>query len=190
LVKINKKENNLKLNEKGKLSRNSVAEGIINNVRQTIIRDQLTDPRFYKEMSKLLDDLIQQKREDSKEYEKFLKLAEELVLKMSKGQNTGSVPSKLQGKTEAIIIYNNLPDILSNATYPIIAAEPEVDYGDKLAHLSLEIDRAMRELAPAGWRGDDTREKQVLNALFPIMQRDRIATSALFDLLKNMKGYE
>ena len=60
-----------KLNEKGKLSRNSVAEGIINNVRQTIIRDQLTDPRFYKEMSKLLDDLIQQKREDSKEYEKF-----------------------------------------------------------------------------------------------------------------------
>jgi type I restriction enzyme R subunit len=179
-----------KLNEKGKLSRNSVAEGIINNVRQTIIRDQLTDPRFYKEMSKLLDDLIQQKREDSKEYENFLKLAEELVLKMSKGQNTGSVPSKLQGKTEAIIIYNNLPDILSNATYPIIAAEPEVDYGDKLAHLSLEIDRAMRELAPAGWRGDDTREKQVLNALFPIMQRDRIVTSALFDLLKNMKGYE
>jgi type I restriction enzyme R subunit len=48
----------------------------------------------------------------------------------------------------------------------------------------------MRELAPAGWRGDDTREKQVLNALFPIMQRDRIVTSALFDLLKNMKGYE
>jgi type I restriction enzyme R subunit len=179
-----------KLNEKGKLSRNSVAEGIINNVRQTIIRDQLTDPRFYKEMSKLLDDLIQQKREDSKEYEKFLKLAEELVLKMSKGQNTGSVPSKLQGKNEAIIIYNNLPDILSNASVPFIVAEPGVEYGDKLVHLSLEIDRAMRELAPAGWRGDDTREKQVLNALFPIMQRDRNVTTSLFDLLKNMKGYE
>ena len=27
----------------------------------------------------------------------------------------------------------------------------------------------MRENAPAGWKGDDTREKQVLNALFPIM---------------------
>jgi type I restriction enzyme R subunit len=36
-----------KLNEKGKLSRNAIAEGIINNVRKTIIRDQLTDPRFY-----------------------------------------------------------------------------------------------------------------------------------------------
>ena len=44
-----------KLNEKGKLSRNAIAEGIINNVRKTIIRDQLTDPMFYAEMSKLLD---------------------------------------------------------------------------------------------------------------------------------------
>ena len=52
-----------KLNEKGNLSRNAIAEGIINNVRKTIIRDQLTDPRFYAEMSKLLDDLIKQSRE-------------------------------------------------------------------------------------------------------------------------------
>jgi type I restriction enzyme R subunit len=47
-----------KLNDKGKLSRNAIAEGIINNVRKTIIREQLTDPRFYEQISKLLDDLI------------------------------------------------------------------------------------------------------------------------------------
>ena len=58
-----------KLNEKGKLSRNAIAEGIINNVRKTIIRDQLTDPRFYAEMSKLLDDLIKQSGEDAAAYE-------------------------------------------------------------------------------------------------------------------------
>jgi type I restriction enzyme R subunit len=51
-----------KLNEKGKLSKNAIAEGIINNVRKTIIRDQLTDPKFYAQMSKLLDDLIKQSR--------------------------------------------------------------------------------------------------------------------------------
>jgi type I restriction enzyme R subunit len=179
-----------KLNERGKLSRNSIAEGIINNVRQTIIRDQLTDPRFYKEMSKLLDDLIKQKRDDAAAYEAFLKKAEELVQKMARGQNNTSVPNKLQGKTEAIIIYNNLPDILSHASTPLFAAEPQTEYGDKLVHLALEIDGVMREMAPAGWRGDDTREKQVLNALFPIMKRDRAATTALFELLKNMKGYE
>ena len=179
-----------KLNEKGKLSRNSIAEGIINNVRQTIIRDQLTDPRFYEEMSKLLDDLIQQKRQDASDYEVFLKKAEELVQKMAKGHHNSSVPGKLQGKAEAIIIYNNLPDILTHVAIPFIAAEPPVEYGNKLVHLALDIDRVMREMAPAGWRGDDAREKQVLNALFPVMQRDRAATIALFELLKNMKGYE
>ena len=47
----------------------------------------------------------------------------------------------------------------------------------------------MREQAPAGWKGDQAREAQVLNGLFPLMGRDRAATQALFDLVKNMPGY-
>ena len=47
----------------------------------------------------------------------------------------------------------------------------------------------LREKAPAGWKGDDTREKQVLNALFPIMARDREATQAIFEIIKNQRGY-
>jgi type I restriction enzyme R subunit len=62
--------------QKGKLSKNAIAEGIINNVRKTIIRDQLTDPRFYEQMSKLLDDLIKQSRADTAAYEEFLRQAE------------------------------------------------------------------------------------------------------------------
>src|SRR5205823_11208382 len=68
-----------KLNEKGTLSRNAIAEGVINNVRKTIVRDQLTDPRFYDQMSKLLDDLIKQSRADAAAYEEFLRKAEALV---------------------------------------------------------------------------------------------------------------
>src|SRR5699024_1780582 len=58
-----------KLNARGTLSKDAVAEGIINNVRKTIIRDQLTDPRFYEHMSVLLDDLIAQQRDSAEEYE-------------------------------------------------------------------------------------------------------------------------
>ena len=43
-------------------SKNAIAEGIINNVCKTIIRDQLMDPRFYEQLSKLLDDLVRQSR--------------------------------------------------------------------------------------------------------------------------------
>jgi type I restriction enzyme R subunit len=72
-----------KLNEKGKLSNNAIAEGIINNVRKTIIRDQLTDPKFYEQMSKLLEDLIQQK---ARRHRKLRAVLEE---RRSAGQATG-----------------------------------------------------------------------------------------------------
>ena len=47
----------------------------------------------------------------------------------------------------------------------------------------------LHQITPAGWKGDDTREKQVLNALFPIMSRDRVATQAIFEIIKNQPGY-
>ncbi len=33
------------------------------------------------------------------------------------------------------------------------------------------------------------RENQVLNALFPVMSRDREATQAIFEIIKNQRGY-
>ncbi len=176
-----------KLNEKGKLSNNAVAEGIINNVRKTIIRDQLTDPRFYAEMSKLLDDLIKQSRADASAYEEFLKEAEELVKRMANKDAVTGVPAILHGKREAVVIYNNLYDILAGGT-SMTREETPIERGERSA-LALRIDQAMRENAPAGWKGDDIREKQVLNALFPIMSRDRQATLALFEIIKNQPGY-
>jgi type I restriction enzyme R subunit len=173
-----------KLNANGKLSTNAIAEGIINNVRKTIIRDQLTDPRFYAEMSKLLDDLIQQSRVDATEYEEFLKKAEELVKRMAKKDSVAGVPAALRGHPEIIVIYNNLP------TIPATTFQCPTDYGAK-ATLATEIDVAMRERAPAGWKSDTEGPKgiQVLNALFPIMSRDREATQAIFEIIKNQPGY-
>ena len=179
-----------KLNEKGKLSRNAIAEGIINNVRKIVVRDQLTDPRFYEQMSKLLDDLIKQSRKDAAAYEAFLRKAEALVKRLADRQPEDGVPAALHGRREATVIYNNLPQIL--AAVPARAdrvGEPPPEYGDERLQLALEIDRIMREQAPADWKGDQTREAQVLNALFPLLERNREATLALFELVKNQPGY-
>jgi type I restriction enzyme R subunit len=178
-----------KLNERGNLSRNAIAEGIINNVRKTIIREQLTDPRFYEQMSKLLDDLIKQSRADAAEYEEFLRNAEVLVKRLAAKQPDEGVPAALHGKREATVIYNNLPRILAGRDGEAAVVEPRADYADELLRLALEIDRVMRERAPAGWKGDQAREAQVLNALFPLLNRDRDATLALFELIKNQPGY-
>lgn len=171
-----------KLSAKGQLSRNAVAEGIINNVRKTIIRDQLTDPRFYAEMSKLLDDLIRLQREEAADYEKFLQDAEALVRQLAGKQPTANVPAVLHGKAEATVLFNNLSSI------PATTFQCPTDDEQKAA-LALELDLVMREHAPAGWKGDDTREKQVLNALYPLMSRDRTATQAIFEIIKNQVGY-
>ncbi len=171
-----------KLNEKGKLTKNAIAEGIINNVRKTIIRDQLTDPRFYDHMSKLLDDLIKQSRADAAAYEEFLRKAEELVKRLASKQPDAGIPSALHGKREATVVFNNLASI-SASTFQCPAND------DDKAALALRIDLAVRERAPAGWKGDRAREAQVLNALFPILDRDRDATLALFEIIKNQPGY-
>lgn len=177
-----------KLNEKGRLSRNAIAEGIINNVRKTIIRDQLTDPRFYAEMSQLLDDLIKQSRTDAAAYELFLQQAEELVRRMAKRDTVAGVPAMLHGRPEAVLrIYHNLPDILAGGVSALRDESPQEQ--EERAALALRIDQAMREHAPAGWKGDEMREKQVLNALFPLLSRDRQATQALFEIIKNQPGY-
>lgn len=178
-----------KLNQKGKLSKNAVAEGIVNNVRKTIIRDQLTDPRFYEQLSKLLDDLIDDWRNETASYKEFLERAEAIVKKLGEGGHTNNAPAQLHGKREALVIYNNLPAILANAN-PVHVGENANVPQQRLVEMALAIDRAMHEDAPSDWRGDDAREKQVLNALFPIMQRDRDATRAVFELIKQQAGYK
>ena len=105
-------------------------------------------------------------------------------------QTAEGVPVALHGKREATVIYNNLPRILEAGRAEAAGvAEPSSDYGDDPVKLALEIDRMMRERAPAGWRGDQAREAQVLNALFPLLDRDQEATLALFELIKNQPGY-
>src|SRR5690606_35341353 len=134
-----------KLNEKGKLSQNAVAEGIINNVRKTIIRDQLTDPRFYEQISKLLDDLISDWRNETASYQEFLQRMEALVKTLDKGYSEDEVPTELIGKREALILYKNLPALISDEENVNKVAYQKGGYIDPLVSLALRIDAAMRE---------------------------------------------
>ena len=142
-------------------------------------------------MSKLLDDLIKQSREDAAAYEEFLRQAEELVKRLVTKHSDDDVPTALHGRPEATVIYNNLPQILAASRAPVdgLAEAMSSDYEEERLRLALEVDRVMREQAPAGWKGDQAREAQVLNALFPLLNRKREATRALFELIKNQPGY-
>ncbi len=134
-------------------------------------------------MSKLLDDLIKQSRADAAAYEEFLKKAEELVKRLAR--------EEADRRTFLRCFTANRRPSCSSTTSPAFPATtfqcPADDDGEGEARARNRP--AMREKAPAGWKGDDTREKQVLNALFPIMSRDREATQAIFEIIKNQPGY-
>ena len=95
---------------------------------------------------------------------------------------SGGVPSQLHGKTEAIVIYNNL------ATIPRSTFQCPQSIEER-AQLALDIDHSVRTKAPSAWKGDETREKQVLNELFPLLNRDREATIGLFQIIKRQSDY-
>ncbi|WP_458791608.1 type I restriction endonuclease subunit R [Yoonia sp. MH D7] len=171
-----------KLNDKGKLSKKSIAEGIINNLRRTIIRDQLTDPRFYDQMSKLLEDLIRQSRDDAAAYEQFLLDAQKLAQQLGNAGASSAVPADLKGNREAIVLFNNLDGLGGN-----IFACPADEEG-KTA-LAMAIDQAIRGSAQSGWKGDYTRERQVKSLIYPMLNSDPIATLALFEIVKSQQGY-
>ena len=168
-----------KLNASGKLSTSAVAEAIINNVRKTIIRDQLTNPRFYEKMSKLLADLLKQKRDDKKSYKQFLHQAEALVRQMQAGASESRLPSALTDRPLAMVVYENLP-----AIHGVSYSNPREE-GPRAA-AALAIANVIRDEAPADWwEGDPTKVAQVRNALHPLLDKDEAATEALFDLIRN-----
>lgn len=97
-------------------------------------------------------------------------------------QPEDGTPAVLHGKREATVIFNNLDSLpRGNFQYP--------DRDEDKALLAVRLDSVVREHAPAGWKGDQAREAQVLNALFPILERDREATLAMFEIIKNQPGY-
>ncbi len=74
-------------------------------------------------------------------------------------------------------------------TAPLRASQSRYPTAEDRAALAVRLDRVVRESAPAGWKGDQAREAQVLNALYPVLDRDREATRAVFEIVKNQPGY-
>ena len=178
-----------KLNAKGS-SNKAVAEGIINNVRKAIIQERLTDPRFFKEMSSLLDELIKQSRDDARSYEAFLKQAEELAKKLAAHASGGEqAPEALQGKPEAVVLYRNLPDILARPADAVRVGDARTLHGSELINKAVQIDAAMRADVPADWKGDEIKERSVMRTLLALVDGDKAAMLKLFELVRNQPGY-
>jgi type I restriction enzyme R subunit len=85
----------------------AMAETIENNIRKLIIDEQEVNPRYYEQMSKLLDEIIKQRRDEAFEYEEYLK---QIVILIKKAKNPlfhTNVPESINTPAKKAL-YDNL----------------------------------------------------------------------------------
>ncbi len=121
-------------------NKDAVAETIENNVRKLIIDEQPVNPKYYENMSDLLDALIEQRRNDALEYEQYLVRIVDLAKKVKNGVTYPKALDSL-GKR---ILYDNL---------------------EKNEVLALAVDREICLTKKNNFRGNKFKEREVLFAI-------------------------
>ena len=150
-------------------NREAIAETIENNVRSKIIKEGVNDPAFYEKMSELLGEVIKLRKTKAVEYEEYLKKIANLVAMVQVGK-AEETPEKLNTPGKRAL-YNNLQAAIS----PIegnAAADGHTPYcedSEKTLELALKIDAAVKAARPDDWRGIQSREMLVKQAIYSVL---------------------
>ncbi|MEZ9067644.1 type I restriction endonuclease subunit R [Vibrio atlanticus] len=123
----------------------AMAEAIENNVRRTIVDENPINPKYYDQMSSLLDEIIRQRREKALNYQEYLEQIRELAKKVvnPSGNRSASYPDSVDTAAKQSL-YDNL-------------GNDEV--------LTAKIDTAVRYTKKADWLGDRFKEREIANAI-------------------------
>lgn len=152
--------------EYGNKSQQAVAETIENNVRKVIIEESQTNPKYYDKMSKLLDELIRMRKEETLAYQEYLEKIKELAKKVSLPSSSNDYPSSIDSRAKQAL-YDNL----------------ESD-----EHLALKLDQVIQENKLDGWRDGGIKEKKLMLAV-NVVVNDPDKTLELMEIIKAQSEY-
>ena len=143
-----------------------MAEVIENNVRSAIVDENPVNPKYYEKMSVLLEELIEQRKQQSIEYQEYLQKIAELVRQIKQ--------PGLQKYPPAI----NTP--ARRALYDNIAQD-----ADWVAHL----DATILQNKPDNWANNPMKTKQLLKVLRPLLREKAADETAFIELIKQQEAY-
>ena len=159
----------------------AVAETIVNNVRRLIIDEMAVNPRYYEKMSELLDALILQRKQEAIDYKDYLSRIVALTEEVKNPQTQSSYPSSIDSAALRAL-FDNLQVRGPTLSYD---AEPLVE---TKAAKALAIDRAIRSVKKADWRGNRFKEREVRNAIRSALGDENLAEQ-IFAIVKNQRDY-
>jgi type I restriction enzyme R subunit len=168
--------------------RQAMAETIENNVRRLIIDEMAVNPKYYEKMSELLDALIEQRRQEALDYKAYLRRIVELTRQVSRPETQGTYPSTINsGPLRAL--YDNLEDVAA----AMVRERPAPRVGRAAAtsreEKALAIDRSIRDVKKADWRGNRFKEREVRNAILAALGDDEALVDRIFEIVKAQRDY-
>jgi len=149
-----------------KSSTEAIAETIENNVRRKIIKEHLIDPAYFEEMSKLLKEIIKERKANAVSYEEYLKKIAALANKVSNPAQE-YLPESIKKSNARRALYNNLD-------------------GDE--ELAVIMDEAVKYVKKADWRGNEAKEREIKKALYDIL-KDKNEVERIFPIIKQQNEY-
>ena len=161
-------------------NRDAIAETIDNNVRSTIIKEQLTDPAYYEKMSALLEEIIVARRAKAIDYETYLARIATLAKQVKTGHDD-TTHEKLKQSAALRAVYNSLQKNAARFTQCAQAADDDTE--DPILNLAVRVDRAIRQARPDDWRGFAPKENRIKTALLPVLGGDMEAVLMLFPII-------
>jgi len=152
-------------------NKEAMAEAIENNLRKVIIEESPTNPMYYEKMSVLLNELIQLRKEETSEYEKYLNGIIALSVKVKKPSTSIEYPATLNTAAKRAL-FDNL--------------------GQNEALVN-ELDQKILRTKKDGWRDNRQKSKAVRIAIEEVLGRhgitDDVEVHRIFDLVRNQREY-
>lgn len=144
----------------------AVAEVIENNVRRKIVEKKSTNPKYFEKMSALLNKLIEQRKKDIIDYEKYLNRIVELTKNVNDPESSSFYPNTIKKSPALRALYDNY-------------AQNE--------DLVLEIDETVKKYKQDSFRGDPAKERKIMRGLRPIVGEDDI--EKVFEIITGQGEY-
>ncbi|MEG3767113.1 type I restriction endonuclease subunit R [Alteromonas sp. 14N.309.X.WAT.G.H12] len=152
-----------------KESQENMAETIENNVRRTIVDENPVNPKYYEQMSTLLAELINLRKQKAIEYQDYL----EKIIALAK---MVKVPSDADDK------YPSSMDTQAKKAF--------YDNFGKNESLVTMLDRTIRETKKADWIGDRFKEREIARAVADTAADYDINVTDVIELAKKQKDYQ
>jgi len=166
----------------------AVSETIENNVRKLIIDESPVNPRYYSKMSLLLDELIQERRRQTIDYKTYL----EQIVKLAKQVARPETEAKYPGMIDTAVkraFYDNLEQVEDSTVKDHHGQYKYNNDSDSRAKIAIALDKAIRDVKKADWKGNRLKEREVEIAIKKVLGHSDQLIKEILEIAKNQRDY-